>query len=369
MIINFETLNQVPLVDPITTPKDIETPVIKVDLEEAGAELEVPISSLDDLKNLLDSDDDSIFATIDADLEIAKNDKLVIKSGKDVHLKVDSTITCNLTGFDVQDGATLTLSGNGTIQTKNKKTAGAIVEIAGSTSKVIIDGVTLDTITLNGKANNYSYAIYAREDADVDFVSGTIRTAYGSGISTNGTTGGATTINILGGELYSDGSYAIYLPTQSTINIKNNAKVQGINVRMGVVNIEDSAQIIPTTITEADYDNIGKEFATSGCVWLGDTIAVMAGTYTDVDGTQCIFNIKDNATVKSNFRAAIGIYEVDINQPQDVTFNITNAANITTTAEGFNAIEVYNHDYIAEQAQAAGKTYNPTVQSNVVVNS
>ena len=77
MIINFETLNQVPLVDPITTPKDIETPIIKVDLEEAGAELEVPISSLDDLKNLLDSDDDSIFATIDADLEIAKNSHML----------------------------------------------------------------------------------------------------------------------------------------------------------------------------------------------------------------------------------------------------------------------------------------------------
>lgn len=367
MIFNFNTLNQKPLVDPELTPKDIDTPILIENLEEAGAELEKEVESLDDLKDLLQSVDDSIYAELKSDITIATNDNITIPAGKELHLKVDSTITCNKEGFVVEDGGKLVLTGNGVIQTKNKTTSGAIVTLDGPTAFAEIDGPTIDAITLKGKSNNYAYGIYLLNDASIDFKSGIIKTAYGSGISTNGTTGGATTINISGGELYSDGSYAIYLPTQSTINITG-GKVQGINARMGQINVSGNAEIIPTTITEVDYDNIGSNFNTSGCVWLGDTIAVMAGTYTDEQGTDCNISILENAKVASNFRSAIGIYEVDTKAAQNVTVNVANAANVTTTAEGFDAISVFNHEYIAEQAQAAGKTYEPTVQSNVVIN-
>ena len=376
MILGYDTLNlpNTDALDPEKTLKDIGVTLTKQDLVDAGGKVEPDeppyeeVTSIEDLSNLINGDEPKVYAEIKEDLVLAANKKIDIPEGKEIHIKLDSTLTCAKMGFDVANGGTLTLSGEGTIQTSNKSTAGSMIQANGANAVVNIEGVTLDAITLNGKANNYAYGIYAMDDASVNFKSGTIKCAYGSCISTNNTTGGATVINVEGGELLCDGSYAIYLPSQSTVNIKGNAKVQGINARMGKFNISENAQILPTTITEADYDNIGSNFSTSGCVWLGDTIAVMAGTYTDTDGTECIFNINDNATVTSNFRSAIGIYEVDTKEAQVVTFNVANAANVTTSDQGFENITVYNHEYIAEQAQAAGKTYNPSVQSDVTVN-
>ena len=375
MILGYDTLNlpNTDALDPEKTLKDIGVTLTKQDLIDAGGKVEPDqpyeeVDSIEDLSNLINGDEPKVYAEIKQDLALAANEKIDVPAGKEVNIKLDSTLSCAKVGFDVADGGTLTLSGEGTIKTSNKSTSGAMVQADGANAVVNIEGITLDAITVNGKANNYAYGIYLLNDASVNFKSGTVKCAYGSCISTNNTTGGATVINVEGGELLCDGSYAIYLPSQATVNIKGNAKVQGINARMGKFNIEENAQILPTTITEADYDNIGSNFSTSGCVWLGDTIAVMAGTYTDVDGTECIFDIKDNATVTSNFRSAIGIYEVDTKEAQVVTFNVANAANVTTTAQGFENITVYNHDYIAEQAQAAGKTYEPTVQSDVTVN-
>lgn len=376
MILGYDTLNlpNTDALDPEITLKDIGVTLTKQDLIDAGGKVEPDeptyeeVTSIEDLSNLINGDEPKVYAEITEELALAANEKIDVPAGKEVNIKLDSTLSCANVGFDVANGGTLNLSGEGTIQTSNKSTAGAIVQARGANAVVNVEGVILDAITVNGKANNYAYGIYAMDDASVNFKSGTIKCAYGSCISTNNTTGGATVINVEGGELLCDGSYAIYLPSQSTVNIKGNAKVQGINARMGKFNISENAQILPTTITEADYDNIGSNFDTSGCVWLGDTIAVMAGTYTDVDGTECIFNINDNAIVTSNFRSAIGIYEVDTNQAQVVTFNVANAANVTTSDQGFENITVYNHEYIAEQAQAAGKTYNPSVQSDVTVN-
>ena len=376
MILGYDTLNlpNTDALDPEITLKDIGVTLTKQDLVDAGGKVEPDeptyeeVTSIEDLSNLINGDEPKVYAEITEDLSLTASKKIDVPAGKEVHIKLDSTLSCAKVGFDVADGGTLTLFGEGTIKTSNKSTSGAMVQADGANAVVNIEGITLDAITVNGKANNYAYGIYLLNDASVNFKSGTVKCAYGSCISTNNTTGGATVINVEGGELLCDGSYAIYLPSQATVNIKGNAKVQGINARMGKFNIEENAQILPTTITEADYDNIGSNFGTSGCVWLGDTIAVMAGTYTDVDGTECIFDIKDNATVTSNFRSAIGIYEVDTKEAQVVTFNVANAANVTTTAQGFENITVYNHDYIAEQAQAAGKTYEPTVQSDVTVN-
>jgi len=379
MILGYNTLNlpNIDALDPEKTLKDIGVTLTKQDLIDAGGKVKpdepeppyVEVESLEDLSNLISGEEAKIYAEIKQELALAANDRIVIPAGKEVNLKIDNKISCTKTGFYVEDGGTLNLSGEGTIQTSNKSTSGAMIEVKGANAIVNIEDVTLDAITVNGKStNNQAYGIYAMDDASINFKSGTIKCAYGSCISTNNTTEGATVINVEGGELLCDGSYAIYLPSQSTVNIKGDAKVQGINARMGKFNISENAQILPTTITEADYDNIGSNFNTSGCVWLGDTIAIMAGTYTDVDGTECIFNIKDNATVTSNFRSAIGIYEVDTKEAQVVTFNVANAANVTTSDQGFENITVYNHEYIAEQAQAAGKTYNPSVQSDVTVN-
>ena len=376
MILGYDTLSKpgISALDPEVTLKDIDVTLTKQDIIDAGGKVNPDeptyeeVATLEDLTNLLSGDEPVVYAEIVENIILAANKKIDVAADKEVHIKLNSTLNCTKVGFDVADGGKLFLTGEGTIRTSNKSTSGAMVQADGANAEVVIDGITLDAFTVNGKANNYAYGIYLLNDASVSFKSGTIKCAYGSCISTNNTTNGATVINIEGGELLCDGSYAVYLPSQATVNIKGDAKVQGVNARMGHFNIEGNAQIVPTTITEADYDNIGREFNTSGCVWLGDTIAVMAGTYTDPDGTDCVFNIKDNATVRSDFRSAIGIYEVDTKAAQVVTFNVANAANVTTTYQGFENITVYNHEYIQEQAQAAGKTYNPTVQSNVTVN-
>lgn len=378
MILGFDTLNlpNTNALDPEKTLKDVGVTLTKQDLINAGGKVtpDEPeptyeeVESLEDLSNLISGEEAKIYAELKQELALAANDRIVIPAGKEVNLKINNKISCTKTGFHVENGGTLNLSGEGIIQTSNKSTSGAMIEAKGANAIVNVEGITLDAITANGKStSNQAYGIYAMDDASINFKSGIIKCAYGSCISTNNTTGGATVINVEGGELLCEGSYAIYLPSQATVNITNDAKVQGINARMGKFHISGNAEIIGTTLTEADYDNIGNNIATSGCIWLGDTIAVVAGTYEDEDGTECIFDIEGNAKVESNFRSAIGIYEVDTKVAQDVTFNIANSSNITTTDSEFENITVYDHNYIAEQAQAAGKTFTPVTQSNVVI--
>lgn len=366
MNLSYETENSLPLLDDITTLLDAGIQCTKADLEKAGFIKE--IESLDDLKDLLDSDEPLVYAKITAPLELAANDAIEVQAGKEVFIELDNKISCVQRGFVVEDGGSLTLSGTGTIETSNKSTKGAIIEAKGKDAIVTVEGVTLDAVTVNGKQNNYAYGIYLSDEASLNFKSGTIKCAYGSCISTNNTTGGATVVNISGGELLCDGSYAIYCPSQVTFNITG-GKVQGINARMGIFNISDDAEIIGTTITDDDYDDIGLNIATSGCIWLGDTIAIVAGTYTDEDGTDCRVTISGNATVHSSYRSAIGIYEVDTNAEQYVQVNVAVPTNVETTAEGYSDIEVYDHEYIAERAAAYSKQYDPTVQSVVEINT
>ena len=322
--------------------------------------------SLEDIANILAGDEEKVLIEVKNALSIAQGEPIAIPAGKKATIKVDEDITVAETGFAVADGAELILKGEGTIKSTNKSTRGAIVEASGADAKVIIDGPTLDCITEKGKAGNYAFACYLLNDASLEMKSGVIKTAYGSCISTNNTTGGNTAITISGGELYSDGSYAIYLAAQGVCNIKG-GKVQGVNVRMGHINISGDAEIIPTTIDANSYDNIGVEFATSGCVWLGDTVAVMAGTYSDADGTDCVINVKGNATIKSNFRSAIGIYCVDLKEAQNVKVIVADAEKVTTTDADFDAVKVYDHEYIAAEATAHGKTYTPVAESTVVI--
>lgn len=318
------------------------------------------------LEELISGDAPEVYAELTENMELAANERIEIPAGKKVTLKVDNEIKLARTGFAVADGAELVLTGKGTIKTTNKSTSGAVVEASGANALVTIDGVTIDCISEQGKAGNYTYAIYLMNDASLNFKSGVVKVAYGSGISTNNTTGGNTVINITGGELYSDGAYAIYLAAQGKLNIKG-GKVQGINARMGIINISGDAEIIPTTMDADNYDNIGVEFKTSGCVWVGDTIAIMGGTYSDPEGTDCVVNVLGNATVKSAFRSAIGVYMIDLKESQNISINVANKENVATTDADFEAIKVYDHEYIATEAAAHGKTYVPVAESVVTI--
>lgn len=290
----------------------------------------------------------------------------VVANGTNATVTINEGVT--ITGisrvFQVEDGGTLTLRGNGTIQATTKKTQAAI-NVDGVNAKVVLDGPTIDVFTANGKAGNYAYGIYALNGATVVVKSGTIKAAYGSCVSTNNTTGGGT-ITIEGGSLLCDGSYAVYNPAYGVIRITGGT-VQGLNLRMGEVYISGNAQIIGTTITDADVDDIGANVNTSGCIWLGDTIALVMGTYTDPNGTDTILKISGDAKVTSNYRAAIGTYLVDTKTASQVSIQVENPANVTTTAQGYDAIKTYDHAYIAAAATAAGKTFTPTVDTEVTV--
>ena len=300
----------------------------------------------------------------DIDLTTGTTKSIAIPAGVDATILVDQgvKITAEDNAFTVADGASLTLNGRGTVEVTTKKTRGAITVEPGG--ELTIDGVTIDA-TVSGKSGNYAYGVYVKNTSTINFVSGCIKTAYGSAISTNNTTGGST-INISGGELYSDGSYAIYNAAQGTINITGGV-VQGINARMGTINVSGDAQIIATTIDASSYDDIGSNFATSGCIWFGDTIALVSGSYSDPNGIGITLNVRDNAVIDSEFRAAIGIYTVDTKEAADVLINVENGANVTTSDVDYDAIRVYDHDYITAAATAAGKTYNATVDSTVQI--
>ena len=325
-----------------------------------------PATTIDAIDDILNGEEEKVLIEITEPISIAKGSPIAIPAGKKATIKVDEEITIAESGFVVADGAELILKGEGVLKSTNKSTKGAIVEASGPNAVVTIDGPTIDLYSVNGKAGNYAFGVLLAQDASLNFKSGVIKTAYGSCISTNNTLGGANIINITGGELYSDGSYAIYLASHAVCNVKG-GKVQGINARMGYVNISGDAEIIPTTIDSNGYDNIGVEFATSGCVWLGDTIAIMSGTYTDEKGTDTAITVKGNATVKSHFRSAIGVYCVDTKQNQNVKIAIAEPANVTTTDEEFTAVKVYDHEYIAAEATAHGKTYTPVADTTVVV--
>lgn len=283
----------------------------------------------------------------------------------------DVTITLNegveikgVSGIINQTIGTLTLNGKGTIATTTKYTNAAVYTADGG-SVLNIDGITIDTIKYGGNDANYCYGVYAKNGAEVNFNSGKIIVSQGSALSTNNTTGGAT-FNITGGELLADRAYAIYFPAQGIINISGGT-VQGVQMRMGQLFVSGDAKIIATTITAESCDEIGANITTSGCIWLGDTICVLSGTYSDPKGTNTEITITGDATVtSSDFKPAIGAYLLDTKQADEVTIGIAHPENITNANPGTQAVKIYGHAEIAEAAAAAGKPFTPVAEETAV---
>lgn len=266
----------------------------------------------------------------------------------------------------VVTNATLTLSGDGEIKATTKNPSAAITA-QGSDTVININGVTIDTAGEGSTIGNYAYGIYLKNGSTVNFNSGTIKVGQGSCISSNNTTGGCD-INVNGGELLSDGGYAIYVPAQGRVNISGGT-VQGINARMGNIQISGSARIIPTTITEETCEDLGHNFNASGSIGFGDTIALVVGTYSDPSGTELVLDIKDNATVESNFRSAIAVYDIDTKQAQEVHVTIADSTKVKTTDTEYSDVQVYDHDAVASAASEAGKSYEAVADSVITIES
>ena len=306
--------------------------------------------------------------TKDIDLTSGDIKGFTIPDDAEAEFRLDkgTTLKCTKEGFKVGKNAKVTFSGGGTIEVETANSNSAIKVDAGS--EITIDGITIDGVKgKEDKDDNWVYGIYAMGGTSVvNFKSGCIKVGGASCISTNNTTGGCT-INISGGELLARNGYALYIPAQGDVNITGGT-VQGINARMGNFNIGGNARIIATGINAENCDHIGSDFGASGSISLGDTITLIAGTYTDPSGVDTIVNISGGATVASNFRSAIGVYAIDTKQKSTVNVTVADGSKVTTSAAGFDNVVVYDHEYISQEATAAGKTYAPKVDSDITVN-
>ena len=360
--VNYDDISEIPAADIIRIVDNADT--------DTNPFVE-PVATVEDVQNAIDDaiasgkTEVSVRLTADIDLTSGATNILTIPTGVTANIRIPAgnKITCSGTGLQVNSGAGLTLSGSGTIVKNGKGANGAIrVENGGVLN---LDGITIDATT-QGKEDNYAYGIYAKNSSVINFRSGVIKVALASCISTNNLTGGSI-INVSGGELYSDGCYAIYCPAQGTVNITG-GKVQGVLARMGTINVSGDAEIIPPTIDAETCDDIGANINTSGSLALGDAIAVIAGSYSDSSGVDTTINIEANSTVKSNFRSAIGVYMLDTKVAANVAVNVYDSSAVSTTDASADAIKVYDHAYISAAATAAGKTYNPVATSTVTVN-
>ena len=244
-----------PFAEPVATP---------------AAAVEAMMAALAEGKNEV-----SLKIAANMDMRVGDLKTIEIPAGMDATIAIPENVKVTVSetsAFKVNDGAKLTLAGSGTIVKTSKKAQGAITVDNGG--ELTINGITIDGTT-QGFDENWVYGVYAKNSSVINFKSGVIKVGPASCIGTNNTTGGST-INISGGALYAEGGYAIYNASQGTINVTGGI-VQGIQARMGTINISGEAQIIGTTITEDTRDAIGANNKTTGSLYLGDTIALIAG--------------------------------------------------------------------------------------------
>ena len=304
--------------------------------------------------------------TKDIDLTSGEVQGFSIPDGAEAEFKLDKGVTlkCTKEGFKLGKNSKATFSGEGTILATTSNSNSAIKVDSGA--ELTLDGITIDGVTgKEGQLDNWVYGVYAINSSVVNFKSGCIKVGGASCISTNNTTGGST-INVSGGELLATNGYAIYMPAQGEVNITG-GQVQGINARMGTINISGNAKILATGINDDNCDSLGSNINTSGSIALGDTITLIAGTYTDPNGVDTVVNISGNATVNSTYHAAIGVYAFDTKQKSIVTVNVEDGSKVSTSDAGYENIVVYDHDYISEAATEAGKTYTPAVDSDITI--
>ena len=222
-------------------------------------------------------------------------------------------------------------------------------------SSVTIKNVDLECIKAEGQEANM-YGIYCAENSVVNFESGKIHTSDSACISTNGNDKPGCTINIKGGELTNDNSYAIYMPSFGEINISGGT-TQAINMRRGTLNVT-GGKISKVAYTKEEADKIENYPTYSGLVWLGDTVAILSGSngYIKEEGEEIIINIS-GGTVEKSFGtdAPFTVYCLDT-----ATFNQT----VKFTGVAKEDIKIVSHEEIKEKTK---KSYTPKSQTTVFV--
>ena len=222
-------------------------------------------------------------------------------------------------------------------------------------SSVTIKNVDLECIKAEGQEANM-YGIYCAENSVVNFESGKIHTSDSACISTNGNDKPGCTINIKGGELTNDNSYAIYMPAFGEINISGGT-TQAINMRRGTLNLT-GGKISKVAYSKEDADKIEDYPTYSGLVWLGDTVAILSGSngYIKEDNEEIVINVS-GGTVEKSFGTdePFTVYCLDT-----ATFNQT----VKFTGVAKEDIKIVSHEEIKEKTK---KSYTPKSQTTVFV--
>lgn len=163
--------------------------------------------------------------------------------------------------FHVEDGANLTLRGNGTL---NSGRYGAVADGA----DLIIDGVTINATTTG------SYGVFAKDNGHVTIQSGQVNADYAA-FAGNNTTGDMN-FYIEGGILHSNRYPAIYMPGQVDLVIRGGTLDGGIVARMGQIMIEGgtiNAQSNPVAGDGLDVNYNGMPSMA------GEAITLIGGSY------------------------------------------------------------------------------------------
>ena len=211
-------------------------------------------SNLSELKACLESDAVSVTTT----------DTIVVAGeGTTETLVVNKTIdgASGKNVFSIEDGASLTLRGSGTI---NAGRYGATADGA----ELIIDGPIINA------TNSGCYGVYARDNGRVFMQSGQVNADYAA-FAGNNTTGDMN-FYINGGLLHSERYPAIYMPGQVDLQVRGGTLDGGIVARMGQIEIEGGTINQQATPVEGD----GLDVNYGGMPSIADeAITLVAGSY------------------------------------------------------------------------------------------
>lgn len=245
----------------------------------------------------------------------------------------------------------------------------------------------MTTVTLNVQANNNSamsiennaeltlkdidyvcgpdhiaYGVYLKGNKSTDhenmttlnFESGSITTRDCSCVATNGMDEPGSQINIKGGKLLNENSYAIYMPASGEMNISG-GEVQAINMRRGTLNIS-GGKISKVNYTKEEADKIWDYITYAGLIWLGDTVAILSGSngYIKEEGEEIIIR-KTGGSVEKSFGT---------DEPFTVYCLDTSTFNQVVKFEGVarEDIKIVTHEDIIEH-----KSYTPKSQTTVIL--
>ncbi|MCD7774726.1 MAG: hypothetical protein LUH40_03985 [Clostridiales bacterium] len=207
-------------------------------------------------------------------------------------------------------------------------------------------------ITFNGGTYTSTeyYGVYLMYGATVVVNDGTLTACYPV-LSGNNTTGEAN-YYINGGTLTTENGPAIYMTNQTELVVTGGTINGGISVRMGQITVTGGTIIA----TNGDTSDMSSYYSYSGCVFVPDAIAVMAGTYSSANetyGNSLNITITGGEIICENgVGSAVAIYDLG-KVEQEASVEIT-GGTLTTNAADRSAYQVVTLEDLGVENSAYG---------------